>query len=461
MTISEKRLAAERYLAALNGDHAITPELHALREEALEVLPALLLELDGAKELRDFPLEMMLAAYFMCSYCVTPRKHEIKRAINKILRKNLYEHGIVDGGQAKLTGKIINARSGVKPRCVVVTNHFKHGHVMYRAFGKSLDALRSYFHTTNVCLHEIDETSAQIFDAVTVCDFQGSEGYLDAMRKLRELVLSKSPDVIVYADIAMHPMGVMLSTLRLAPLQVSLTGHPAPSQSPVIDAIIVDDSFRGYTPDFDEPVAFFPSHDFAIHGAFAPKVQADRDASETNIICPVTLPKLTLPYLRAVAQVKERTGARVHITSNCTDEQRETIQADIRRTVPGAELYPKLDSRAFERLIAHCDLFLASFPFSGYNSIHDCLVQGVPGVVMNGNDIASHQAAAMIALTGAASYVARHEHEYIDLACILASDRNQRELMRLELEGTNWRALPIFADKSPGIARKVYELWTN
>src|SRR6185436_2175188 len=94
--MNQKQFMFTQYLAALNNEHPFTAETHAMREGALEALPALM---DSEPELFQFnntSLEQLMTAYFLCTYCHTPNKHKIKKSINRLLRDNMISHGIFD-----------------------------------------------------------------------------------------------------------------------------------------------------------------------------------------------------------------------------------------------------------------------------------------------------------------------------------------------------------------------------
>ena len=63
------------------------------------------------------------------------------------------------------------------------------------------------------------------------------------MKKCVGLILKQKPDMILYSSLGMQNAVIPLATLRLAPIQMMVLGHPAPSRMPEIDYVIMDDGF--------------------------------------------------------------------------------------------------------------------------------------------------------------------------------------------------------------------------
>lgn len=439
-------------LAILNNEMCLTPERHARREDALETLPRLM----DSIPVGQIDLDQTLSAYFMCSYAHTPKKHNIKKSINRILRQILLDHGVQEFKQ------FAPRRNNKKPVCVIVTNWFTSTHVMNRCFGQSLAALKDHFHCVNICLHQTDYEAAQAFHAVKQINY-GAVPFHDIIKQLIDLISNENPDVILYADIAMHPFGVMLSNLRLAPLQYSILGHPAPSHSKQIDRFIMEDGYFGYTPDYTtEPVYFYSADRFSVRPPVVRPLAHPPVNGTTRILIPCTIHKVTYPFLLTLAEIQKETGAEIHIASNAT-KGTAAVSEQISKIVPNMTLYPSMTYDQYLMLISQMDMFLMTYPFTGYSTVLDCISQAVPGVTMNGDDVLSHQAATMMKRCGGPSQIAASVADFKAKAIKMATNRAQRREMHDYLfdrfSGNQWKTLSIFAGKSDGIAQSVLDLY--
>lgn len=461
MIDEQKQFMIRNMLATLNNEHALTKDAHMAREAALEYLPELM-EQEGVV-LDNLSLDQMLTAYFMCTYAHHPKKHRIKRSINRILQDNMTRNGIV-GLDAK---ELLNRRYGKfasaskQHRVLVITNHFRFTHVMYRCFAPSLRVIKERFESINLCLHESDFEAANLFHRQIVVNIP-PKNYLDVIADLRKIILEIAPDVILYADIAMHPFGVFLANLRLAPLQVVIAGHPAPSQSDFIDAFIMPEFHRGDVADYVEPVEFFPTHDYACERPKAKPLGVREPHERTRVVIPTSLHKITFPFLEMLKRIGDATGCEFHMTSGIINGN-EQLEAIINSLVPNLTYYPNLHYDDYIKLIAQCDCFLMPFPFSGFSTLLDCFTQSVPGLVMDMPGMEARQG--VLAIQRGAegnSFTARSKDEYFDMACKLINNdggMRERAAWNLDLMHKQDDAQPLlYQHKATGIADTIAKL---
>ena len=271
---------ARHLLASLATDNAISAEVHERREFALEILPRHLLEFDCI----GLAFDQLAAAWMMCSYGQTERKHRIKPVINELLRREM--------AIAKIDTRAgVPHRSTVKPHVLIVSSFLRSKHAVWRWFGPSLARLRERFQTTALCFTDIDDEAAYAFNRAIVARMQRAD-FLAMTGDLFRLVRDIGPDIIVFADIAMHPFGIMMANARLAPLQIALSGHPASSYSDCVDFFACERPFADTLSDFTELPALYPvAQMIGLPDAHA---DARREPGPLRILVPSTLPKLPL-----------------------------------------------------------------------------------------------------------------------------------------------------------------------
>ena len=94
----DKSLAACLALVLLAPVFKGSASAHIKREALIEWLPGKLQQID---DLDDLPTALLHNAYMFCSYADTPRRHEIKRDINALVRRKLDQLGLTDIPAAK------------------------------------------------------------------------------------------------------------------------------------------------------------------------------------------------------------------------------------------------------------------------------------------------------------------------------------------------------------------------
>src|SRR5262249_25393732 len=140
-----------------------------------------------------------------------------------------------------------------------------------------------------------------------------------------------------------------------------------------------------------------------------------------------TLHKITYPFLRMIQDIHQATGAEFHMMSNVVkgnDEIRQMIQL----YVPDAHYYPALHYDEFIKEVALSDMFLMTYPFSGFHTILDCHTQGLTGVIKSGEGMESQQGVVMAKRSKCVQSIANNDAEYFREAVELAQDEDLREM---------------------------------
>lgn len=441
---------AQHLLASLATDNAISAEVHERREFALEILPRHLLEFDCV----GLAFDQLAAAWMMCSYGQTERKHRIKPVINELLRREM--------AIAKIdTGPGIPHRTSVKPHVLVVSSFLRSNHAVWRWFGPSLARLRERFQTTALCFTDLDDKAAASFNRAIVARMQRAD-FLAMTGDLFKLVRDIGPDIIVFADVAMHPFGIMMANARLAPLQIAMAGHPASTYSDAVDFFATERPFADCLSDFTELPALYPvAQMIGLPDAHA---DARREPGPLRILVPATLPKLVHPFVKTLGIIAAQVpGAEMHITTNARDDHFELAKLEILKLVPGASVYPALPQEDFSFLIRQSDMFLSPFPFAGSTTINDCLSRGLPGVCMTGTKMLQRQGAEQLRRFNvfAPQTVAATQSEYVEKAVAMARDVHLRNYFGSILRDTPRESLILHTSPSTGLAATVERIFNE
>lgn len=275
----------------------------------------------------------------------------------------------------------------------------------------------------------------------------------------RQLLGQLQPDVIVYPEIGMHPMHQGLAALRLAPVQVSLWGHPVTCGLPTIDHALV--------PDVLEPAEAASHYHEALvrlpglgHGlaAAAPRSADEAPAGvrretpgSVEILCAQAAFKLLPTQDRVFARVlRALPGARLHLTPLVPDEQVLALRSRMRPVLEreGVDLdarvvmHSLMPLHQFQALAAACDFGLDTIGWSGGMSALDLLPQGLPIVALDGPTMRSRQTAALLNWLGLPELVARDLDDLVRAATELGSDADRRDDFRRRLRE---RAPRLFA----------------
>jgi hypothetical protein len=420
-----KRLAAGLFLALLSSRLVSTVPAHAKRERLLEWLPQRL----GELQLDDLPLGILHDVWMHCSYAEGDKKHEIKRAINGLIRSKLLASGLND---------VIpeTAAPGAKPVALCIVEWFSSTHSVYRTHSLSLESLRSKYHVVGVSLRgESDLLSRKSFDEVLVVP--PSQTIFDCVRQVRKLAAEKRPQFVYFLSVGMFPETIFLANLRLAPIQFAGLGHSASTFSDCVDYFLVEEDYIGDPQRFSERVVALPRASSPYRPpANAPKLAAHdrRTTGSVRIGVTASLMKFNPMFLNTLRRIAQNAKVDVEFCFFPLLAQgisKIYLQNIVRRFLGDTgTVYPQLPYAEYLAKLNTCHMFVNPFPFGNMNGIVDAVRLGLPGVCWTGPEVHSHIDQGLFERLGFPGWlVTRTAEEYVRATLRLV----ERPAERLEL----------------------------
>lgn len=417
---AEPRLAMIWAMTALDDVQLCEPQLRAL-DRLADLIPSL--------QLADLPtsvLTLLYRASFRLSYLTSAQRYQGKTHLVK-------QAGLVLAG-AGLNKDVAAPASGrQRPRLVVVGEGLLPGHAMFRFYATMLREMRRHFHLTlltDVAPAPLPGVSHPVSTPVELADevvhFAAGEDPLSAWTaQIRAL----QPDIIFYPSIGMSFATFTLSLLRLAPLQVASTGHPASSCSPVIDATLLFSDLVA-PPELPFPLRYDDHRLFpAVTGLDMPARRPEADgAAGPALPClgvNAVISKLNAGFLATLEQVMREFGkpCRLRFLPNVGGLELQGLKRVLEARFPDVEVVPSLDHKAYLAELAQCDLVLQSFPFGGANTTNDALKLGIPVVALRDiTSLAGQTDAVMLNARGLGHLCVDRAEDYVRLALRLLDD---------------------------------------
>lgn len=372
-------------------------------------------------EVSPFHDASMMAAgdcYMHCSYVDIPEKHEVKKVLNRQLRR-LIESKMTVEERPTLERK-------ERPKIVVPIEWFGSHHAMYRCYAPSLLQLRPHFEVVAIArTSEIDDASKQVFDKVI-------ELSADALSvaDIVAAVAAEAPDIIYYPSIGMTAWWVALSNFRLAPIQAMTPGHPATTHSDCIDYIVSDGDLFGDERMYREKCVPLPVGGARYIGRgmteFPGRPNGNPYAGSVpgwpplvRLAVPAMVMKLVPPFLAACQRIRQESKVPVefHFFPNMQATGYVLITNELRKWVPDCVVHPRMDYGPYLELLAQCDLMLSTFPFGGTNSSIDAMLVGLPVLTLEGNQIHERSDASMIRRAGLPQWlIVKDADAYVQMA---------------------------------------------
>jgi glycosyltransferase involved in cell wall biosynthesis len=432
---SNKLLAANLYLVLMSSRFISSPEAHAKRESLLRWLPERLAEIGTVDQL---PVGIFHDVYMHCSYSGYAGKHNIKAAINQLLRHKIEELGFRD--------RIVPARLPAtgKPVMLVVLEWFYSTHSVYRVLSKAIRKARDHFYLIGLGeAATIDDAGRAVFDEFIPRSDSGDIPAL--LHQLINIAEERDVQVLYMPSVGMTLYTMFLANLRFAPLQITTLGHSASTFAQQMDYFIIDEDFVGDEACFSEKVIQTPNDAFP----FTPFIQnldelpqaPLRNAPEVIQIAMVaSTMKLNPDFLYTCRQIAEQSVTPVHFQF-FIGAARGLVGLQVSQVVERylgkwATVHLQQGYTEYLAQLANCDLYVNPFPFGNMNGIVDLLSVGLVGVCKSGNEPHEHIDQGLFERLGMPDWlVTTTTEDYINAALRLINNHEERLAIRANLDG--------------------------
>jgi hypothetical protein len=426
------RLCAALLMALLSPRLTISHSAHTKRELILQWLPTRLDQLQTAAVL---PQVFLHDVWMHCSYSLLEDKHAIKAPLNRLMRRQMLDAGLVD----VITPYQVPAELPAKQNLMVVLEWFHANHSMYRCYIAAILALKERYHLVGVGMTECtDDTTRGMFDEFVALSL--TTPVLESVQKVRQAATHYKPQIVYYPSVGMFPQTIYSANLRLAPIQIAGLGHPATTNIATIDYMVVDEDFLGDPKCFAERLILVPKQAMPYR---PPAVWSDpfplkpkRDDT-VRVAVIGALMKINAPFLDMCRRIQVQAKSKVEFHFNTAFAIGLTALHScdaIEHAVPGAVVHPMLPMAEYLECISNVDMFINPFPFGNTNTIVDAVSQGLAGVCRSHREVHSNIDEALFKRLGLPEYLVAHsEEEMIQISLKLIEDGALRETLHEHL----------------------------
>ena len=456
---ANKLIAACLAVTILSTRLMASPAAHQKREMLLRWLPERLAQIESIDQL---PMGVMHDMYMHCSYADLPGKHDIKKAINTLIRRKFATLGIADSERPAH-----QPAPGEKPTVVVVLEWFSKNHSIYRTHSQTMVAMRERFHLIGVGYDgRVDETGKEVFhEFIAIPD----NNIWEQARFVQQVCQEHEAQIMYMPSVGMFQITMVLACLRVAPLQMMALGHPATTHGHAMDYVVVEEDYVGEEACFSEKLLKLPKDGMPYRPPAAMlelKLPERRAPSpeRVKIAVAATIIKLNPGFLETCGSIvrQARVPVEFHFlvgqANGLTFLQVRNIVA--RLVGPAAVVHKHQDYHDYMQVIADCDLFLNPFPFGNTNGIVDTVWAGLMGVCRTGREVHEHIDEGMFRRLGFPKWTIAHTtQEYIQAALRLIHDPDERVRMEREMCGPQAIEKLIFKGRPEILGQCMEALW--
>lgn len=372
----EKPQSLSLMLAFLSEQMLYTRKAEAMRTQLLAKADHWLDVMPNLPQLRALG-----PAYMGCSYAVAPDKHDIKRALNAVTRRWLDSEGVVDSDLPE------HRPLKDRPKLLIFAEFYHSTHAMHRCYGASIRGLKDRFETVLMLPKDGQDSAIEdMVDRVIPFEFDADKG-----PDLIKTIQAEQPDILYMPSVGMRLSSVMLSVMRLAPIQVMTFGHPATTKSPHMDYVILAEDQISDPKTIQETVVLRPkSKRHSAHSDAKPITPDIRLKPDTiKIAVPAWSRKVVPAFFEACNQITRHSKRPVEFVffPNAIGALHHALVRRITTLVPNSVVLPRKDYNRYIEDLNGCDLFLSSFPFGATNGILDASQQGLPIINLKGPEV--------------------------------------------------------------------------
>lgn len=423
-----------------------TSEAFGKRGTLLQWFPKYLAQIEN---LNNLPSAISHDVYMHCSYDIAANKHQVKHALNQVIRRHLLAGDWTDRDVRKL-----GERNG-KPVMVVLLEHFHSSHSIYRTHSTSMIAARERFHLIGIGNDAVDEAGRAVFDEFHLIK---GNNIFERLNNLKAICEENGAAVFYMPSIGMDMLTIFASNTRLAPVQVIALGHPATTHSDFIEYVIVEDDYVGSEECFSETLLRLPKDALPyVPSSLAPQniaYQLRENPEVVNIGIASTTMKLNPYFLEALKAIRDRAKVKVHFHF-ALGQSSGVTHPYVARFIQSylgddATAYPHKPYHQYLSILQNCDMMVNPFPFGNTNGIIDMVTLGLVGVCKTGPEVHEHIDEGLFKRLGLPEWlIAQTVDEYVERAIRLAENHQERLQLRRHIIENNGLKTLFTGDPSP------------
>ena len=428
-------VCASLCFALQSGRFIGTPAAFSKRAAILQWFPEKLATLS---DLNSVPNSICHDVYMHCSYDVAPNKHDVKKALNTVIRRNHFLCGWKD-----LDVSQIGYPDG-KPVMVVILEHFNMAHSIYRTHSTSMIAAREHFYLIGIGSERIDEQGRAVFDEFVLSPHD--DHIYSRMGLVRDICEKNQAAILYMPSIGMDLLSIFLSNTRVAPIQAIALGHPATTYSDFIEYVVVEDDYVGSEDCFSETLLRLPKDALPyVPSAFAPtnvEYVLRENPAVINIGIAATTMKLNPYFLEILRIIRDKAAVKIHFHFMLGQSYGIThpYVARFIKSYLGddATAHQQTPYQEYLGLIKDCDMMLNPLPFGNTNGIIDMVTMGLVGICKTGAEVHEHIDEGLFRRLGLPDWlIANTIDEYIERAIRLAENHEERLALRHQIIKNN------------------------
>jgi hypothetical protein len=402
-------------------------------------------------------------AIMHCSYADQASRHDVKKPINRLIRKKYLSRNLED-----LRHTVTAPSAGNKPVVVVVFEWFSKQHSIYRTHSRTIEGMTQFFHVIGVgyeaCVDEVGRAVTNEFITLRL-----GEDIWQNISQIRDLCLDRNAQILYMPSVGMFTLSVFLANIRVAPIQMMALGHPATTHSQVMDYVVVEEDYVGDSTCFSEQLLKLPKDCMPYRppsGMIDLELSRKRSQEDktVRIAIAATIMKFNpslMEVLRAIAQSAQAPTEFHFLVGQATGITLPQVHRLVARYLSNkGVVHAHQDYVQYMETIKECDLFLNPFPFGNTNGIIDTVYAGLVGVCKTGPEVFEHIDEGLFNRLNFPDWlIAKNNEQYIEAALKLIDNAQLRKELSDQLAGPSAIEKLIFQGRPQILGEMMQGIW--
>lgn len=371
----------------------------------------------------DFRILSMSVPYFISTYASETKDKLVKYKINSILKEKF---------------KDLKFNTKNNPKSIAIASAFwQKSHAIYRVLYDFVKKLSVGHEVTFINLNgRTYDDDEKLFKKVIELSYDEQNFDLSALE-------NNDFSLIYYPEIGMCFESIILSNLRIAPIQIMGQGHPVSTFGSEIDYYIAgidSEKIELINENYSEKVILSKGVGFSpIYTEYKIK-KPTKKASEFLIVCPWSFQKTNYKNLLNLREILLTSNIKIKFIFlptlkdntakfNCFIQDLENILGK-----NNFKVVETVNHEKYMEILETSNLVIDSYPFGSYNCIRDALLTNKPIVAFEGNKAYNKFASAVLKHLNLSELVATNDKEYVQIIIKLIKEVHFRQSIINKIE---------------------------
>ncbi|MEC4893005.1 MAG: hypothetical protein SAL07_06365 [Oscillatoria sp. PMC 1051.18] len=391
--------------------------------------------------------------YFGATYIDSNIDRKIKQKINQAIQNNpLFSQ--------------LEIRNHPQPKkLAVITALWFSQHSVYRTLAGYIESLQDDYEITLIHLGDTKNyLDIGSFQGIRYINIQNNSLNLDAIR-------DNNFTVAYYPDIGMSAESIFLSNLRIAPIQISGTGHPVSTFGSKIDYFLSGadvEITEKAAENYSERLVLIPGFG-AIHKQPNYQIKNPENTSLKFIInCSWFAQKVNYPLLRCLQEIATKSEKEILfrffsgvalLRKNDFLPFQQNVEAMLGKE--RVEVVTPKPYQEYMSLMEEGKICIEAYHFGGSNTVADSLYLRKPTVTWSGKKWYNRIGAQMLRTVGLEELIANSKKEYIYLILKLIHDDRYRVQIQEKLQQVDLSSTVFSSENKPYFKKAINFLVAN